>query len=301
MKSLKLLFLAGVAMMFASCDMFGDQTEDPNKPTPDQGTKETPVVVTVSLGDMDTKAGYEGELAEGSLGLFYVTEDASSRYNALNREVRYNSGKWDVTGDSLFHKGGATAAYYAYFPYDSKMDASAEYSLRVSDEQTAKNIKSSDFLASSPSSTGTEKVQIYFEHQLAKLKVRLTASDELGTDYSFRSVVIKGCALKGSYNLAQQSWSKVDTELTDITMLDNENSTFEAILIPQTASWSLNVKVKINGENQTFSFGPEESFKFESGCQYTLPLTIGHDSVIPGKISIDSWDEIKKDDLVTEK
>ena len=65
------------------------------------------------------------------------------------------------------------------------------------------------------------------------------------------------------------------------------NSTYEAILIPQTAAFTLTIRLNNNSEYQLSV--PEQTFA--AGTCYTLTIQVGQDKVNLGSITQKPWSE----------
>ena len=65
----------------------------------------------------------------------------------------------------------------------------------------------------------------------------------------------------------------------------NMNSTYEAILIPQTAAFTLTIRLSDNSEFQLAV--PEQTFA--AGTCYTLTIQVGQDKVNLGSITQTDW------------
>ena len=89
------------------------------------------------------------------------------------------------------------------------------------------------------------------------------------------------------------------TAATDADM--HSHATYEAIVVPQTiAAGALTVSFKIG--TRSFSWTNTEAITLEQGKHYTLPLTVGHDTVTaPARgFSVSSWKNQPGDNLGTE-
>ena len=75
--------------------------------------------------------------------------------------------------------------------------------------------------------------------------------------------------------------NKLGTEATGM------NSTFESIIIPQTAAFSLTITLS----NNTTYLMSIPSHKFEKGTCYTLTIQVGQDKVNLGSITQTPWSE----------
>ena len=89
------------------------------------------------------------------------------------------------------------------------------------------------------------------------------------------------------------------TAATDADM--HSHATYEAIVVPQQiAAGALTVSFKIG--TRSFSWTNEEAITLEQGKRYTLPLTVGYDTVTaPARaFSASAWEDQPGDNLGTE-
>ena len=96
-----------------------------------------------------------------------------------------------------------------------------------------------------------------------------------------------------------QATTRSNAAATDADM--HSHATYEAIVVPQTiAAGALTVSFKIG--NRSFSWTNTEAITLEQGKQYTLPLTVGYDTVTLNAraFSASSWENQNGDNLGTE-
>ena len=94
MTSRNILSIALLSMILAACN-------NDNSLSPTTDYADTPIYIQAGINGTDTRAGYaEGELTEGSFGLFLTTDGSGNdqRYNCSNLKVTYDEG-W-TTGDT---------------------------------------------------------------------------------------------------------------------------------------------------------------------------------------------------------
>lgn len=300
MKKANILATAALATLLAACSNDSDVFN-----TPDYA--DTPIGLSVNVGPMATRAGYEqGALTEGSFGLYLTTQDTEGdeRYNCTNREVRYESG-WTIQGEQLLWKSNdATVTYYAYLPYTGIVSDAANYAFTVqTDQSTEDNVKASDLLCTGqqPATPGTA-LDITFKHALSKLNVTLKKGSELedGQNLTFTSVTLSNCATATTVNLTDGTTDTATKSQTITLYAATENEQYECILVPQTFNQTLKVEITDNN-GKVYTFKSDNELTFSSGKQYTLNLTVGRDKVTTGTISAKSWGEEQQGgDLVTE-
>lgn len=290
--------------VLAATVLTGCSNDDDVLNTPDYA--DTPIGLNVNVGPMATRAGYEqGELTEGSFGLYLTTEGTNSdeRYNCTNREVKYDNG-WTIQGEQLLWKSNdATVTYYAYLPYTGTVSDVASYAFTVqTDQSNESNVKASDLLCTGQqTATPGTALDINFQHALSKLNVTLAKGTELEDGLTFKSVKLSNCATATTVNLTAGTAGTATNSGQTITLYAaTANEKYECILVPQTFAQSLKVEITDNN-GKVYTFTSNKDLTFASGEEYTLNLTVGRDKVTTGTISAESWDnEQQGGDLVTE-
>ncbi len=268
------------------------------------------VNISVEVGELSKVGNEAGILTEGMLGLFFFTdgiEDLS--YNASNRKVVYENGRWVITGEPLRWKDKLTnVKYSAYYPWVANainMDETINTSLDITipQIQTHENIKSSDFLYATYKSTtagsNNGNIDILFDHKLAKLNVELKIGSELNNDCVINSVVIRNCTIKGNFDMSTGLWNSItDNEVHEITMCGS-NQSYECILIPQSVTFEMVIYALIDGQYKSFTTTSLIEQVFSSGTEYFLNLNIGRDTIQAGIITSKAWHKVQGEDLET--
>ncbi len=288
----RLILSAFMGMLAISCNVESFEEEVPQ-------VKDIPVVVNVELSGLSTKAGHEGALASGSLGLFYSTvDDAAEKYNAINREVSYIASLWEISGSPLFYKVGSTVKYLAYYPYSSSVGEEYDYIWTVPADQTKEaSVKDADLLFSQSVTSQSEQINIQFKHALSKFKIEVLSDGD--SKFEISDVTVKNCATGGTFNLMQNEWI-VSKDVQDIAMYQVDSQVYECIVVPQ----SMILEVVLTGEEagsvRTYIYKAEESIEFVGGNEYTLPLTLGHQSISMGNITLNGWTDVNGSELLTD-
>ncbi len=168
------------------------------------------------------------------------------------------------------------------------------------------------------------KLVVSLYHGLAKLNVTLTLKNEfyaagLNSATDITEMTISGTNL--AYNFkpmvtANTNYGTVAAAATattgDIlpfqgaftaaTATSQESvATYESIVVPQTiAAGALTVSFKIG--TRSFSWTNTEAYTLEQGKLYTLPLTVGSETVTAGAnaLSVSAWSEQTASGIVTE-
>jgi hypothetical protein len=170
------------------------------------------------------------------------------------------------------------------------------------------------------------KLVINFYHALSKLDVTLTLADEfykadpkLNNASDITEFTIKGT--NAGYNFqpmttASENYGTVTAAATPVaadilayqsafTAATDANqkstATYESIIVPQTiAAGALTVSFKIG--NRSFSWTNTQAYTLEQGKQYTLPLTVGYNTVTADSRAFTAsyWENGIGGNLVTE-
>ncbi len=277
----KFLALAGIAIIFAACN----KNEGPEAPIVDDMI-DTPIMVSAGVADMTTRAGHDaGTLTTGVMGFFMTTEgtDGDTKYNTSNKKMVYNDGKgWmPQDGTSLLWKNKtAKVDYIAYHPYDVMAD-NGICPINVTKEQTSVDVI--DLLYAEGSTTcdiSKGSIDLAMKHAMTRLTVTLRPGTELGETPEFKSVVLKDMAERANFDLERGPvWSYYAAYTScNITMIQNENLSYEAIVIPQEFKDSEFVVEIITADNRKFVFR-QNNVTLSMGMAYTLNLIVGKDKV----------------------
>ncbi len=286
--------MAAVAMLFAACD----KNEGASGSSRDF-MSDTPVMISAGVVDMTARAGHDaGALTTGEMGFFLTTEgtDGDTRYNTINKKMVYETGKgWmPEDGSSLLWKNKtANVDYIAYHPHDVMAD-NGICSIYVTQEQTSVNVV--DLLYAKGSTTcdmSRGSIDMAMKHAMSRLTVTLRKGTELEEMPEFKSVVLKDMAERAKFDLEEgTTWTYfAQNPLCDITMVQNDNLSYEAIVIPQEFNDSEFVVEIITADNRKFVFR-KNNVTLSMGMAYTLNLAVGKDKVEfdNAGISIEDWD-----------
>lgn len=294
-----LISTAVFALLFASC------SNDEGLIQPTQSLEGTPIHVNVAVADMQTRAGYDNSNLPDQfyLDVIHPDEDSKYTYHVLmkNEENVWNSKHLDTdetvqmlwAGDDK--QVSVTAATFSLA--QNTIDLGVE-----ADQLTVGNVKSSDHLLMSTTSVtpSLSGIDVTFNHLMSKIKLVI----ELGTEFTatenpFTGVSINGTLLKRKFNYTSKSWANIDSEIAStVTLFSNgfiaatdetkATGEFEAILVPQTvASGNFSVTFLVDGRK--FKWTSTEAITLESGTEYTLKLTAGHDKVSSASFAASAW------------
>ena len=267
-----------------------------------------------------------------------IVNPTSATYSYFNT-VQYASDEWMPVNRMLWQNDqqriDVTAAYKQGKTFtDGEFINGANLTV-AADQSTEAKVKQEDLLTmptktiSNPSQEQTlmqdGKLVIKFYHALAKLDVTLDLANEFykvnpklnnasditeftisGTNagYQFKAMETAN-ENYGTVNVTASTAADIlanqcaFTAATDADM--HSYATYEAIVVPQTiAAGALTVSFKIG--TRSFSWTNTEAITLEQGKHYTLPLTVGYDTVTaPARaFTVTSWEYQPGDNLGTE-
>lgn len=297
MKKNNIIAIAAIALTFTACSNDNDFT------TNNEG-KDTPISLSVGVGDLSVVTRAESNtttpLTTGALGL-YITKNGDKniidKYLCNNAQFTYNNG-WSCGTTYYWAADNATIDYVAYHPYQSSISGNF-----ISWDVTNQSSGNLDLLyqnASNVANTVSHSIDITLGHVCSKLVVNVSKlGSEIAEGKTISSIKIGGLKAKGNFYLFADSnnghgagsWdpdvNPADIGMKSITANAGMNSTYEAILIPQTAAFTLTISLSNNSEYQL----AVPSHTFEAGTCYTLTIQVGQDKVNLGSITQTPWSE----------
>ncbi len=267
-----------------------------------------------------------------------IVNPTSATYSYFNT-VQHDGTEWVPVNRMLWQNDQqsitVTAAYKqgkTFSDYEFIVGANLTV---AADQSTEAKLKQQDLLTmptktiANPSIEETlmqnGKLVINFYHALTKLDVTLDLANEfykvdpkLNNASDITDVKISGTNAGYQFNAmetANENYGTVTataataadilasqasfTAATDADM--HSHATYEAIVVPQQiAAGALTVSFKIG--TRSFSWTNTEAITLEQGKHYTLPLTVGYDTVTaPTRaFSVSSWEDQPGDNLGTE-
>ena len=295
MKKNNIIAIAAIALTFTACSNDNDFT------TNNEG-KDTPISLSVGVGELSvvTRAENTTTLTDGELGL-YITKNGEKnvlgKYLCNNAQFTYNNG-WSCGTTYYWAADNATIDYVAYHPYQSPVTGNY-ISWNVTDQSSGKL----DLLyqnASNVANTDSHSINITLGHVCSKLVVNVSKlGSEIASGTTISSIKIGGLKAKGNFYLLADtnnghgagSWdpdvNPADINMKSITANTVIPATYEAILIPQTAPFTLTIRLSDNSEYQL----AVPSQAFAAGTCYTLTIQVGQDKVNLGSITQTPWSE----------
>ena len=254
---------------------------------------DTPIQVTANVeGIMTTRA----ENTEGNLDNFGLSIKDGTGYTGdyAGENIKVtgnNTDGWTFSDNkTVLYKGGGQS-YYAYAPY-KEGHTGESLTFTVDADQATNDLQGSDLLHAS-GKVESAKLDITLAHKLSKLTVTLTP-EGFGTDeVSFTGVTLRGTKPGTTLNLTDGTLGDASGTATDIKMWESSTNTYECILVPQEATYSVLIYATVGGEQKTYVYTPSAAYKFESDRSYTLALKVkkaDETTAIKG-IAVKGWDE----------
>lgn len=338
MRFKNIFFAAAAAMALTACSSDDEQQSFVSQYPEDGVMRFTTNLVDPTA--VTTRASITGSDVNQNGQQFQVkiVNPTSAQYSYFNT-VQYNGTEWTPVNRMLWQNDQqsitVTAAYKqgkTFSDYDFIVGANLTV---AADQSTEAKLKQQDLLTmptktiANPSIEQTlmqnGKLVINFYHALAKLDVTLDLANEfykndpkLNNASDIKEFTISGTNAGYQFKAmetANENYGTVTfTASTPADILANQcaftaatdadmhsHATYEAIVVPQTiAAGQLTVSFKIG--SRSFSWTNTEAITLEQGKHYTLPLTVGYDTVTaPARgFSVSSWENQPGDNLGTE-
>ena len=303
MKKNNIIAIAAIALTFTACSNDNDFT------TNNEG-KDTPISLSVGVGELSVVTRAESNtttpLTTGALGL-YITKNGDKniidKYLCNNAQFTYNNG-WSCGTTYYWAADNATIDYVAYHPYQSSISGNF-----ISWDVTNQSSGNLDLLyenATGVANNDNHSIAITLGHVCSKLVVNVSKlGSEIASGTKITSIKIGGLKPKGTFSLTDKTWNSSNETAADIGMVKSTTSTtttsdipatYEAILIPQTAPFTLTIRLSDNSEYQL----AVPSHAFAAGTCYTLTIQVGQDKVTLGSITQTDWDPVPGGDLTAQ-
>jgi len=267
-----------------------------------------------------------------------IVNPTSATYSYFNT-VQYDGSEWTPINRMLWQNDQQSITVTAAYKQDktfSDYDFIVGANLTVAaDQSTEAKLKQQDLLTMPTKTIANPSIEttlldngmlvINFYHALTKLDVTLDLANEfykvnpkLNNATDITEFTISGTNAGYQFNAmetANENYGTVTvTASTPADILANQcaftaatdadmhsYATYEAIVVPQTiAAGALTVSFKIG--SRSFSWTNTEAYTLEQGKHYTLPLTVGFDTVTaPARgFTATSWEDQPGDNLATE-
>ncbi len=260
---------------------------------------DTPIQVTASVeGIMTTRADNTTDNLD-NFGLSIKDKDGGydTKYGGENISVTKpeDASVWTLANEVLYQGSGQT--YFAYAPHADAEDIDENMILSFSvqaDQSTGTNMQASDLLYDQGGTVGSANLSVTFSHKLSKLTVTLQKGENLTENVTFDGVTLRGTKPGTTLNLTDGTLGDASGTATDITMCPaTTTNTYECILVPQEATYSVLINAMVGNETKTYVYTPSAPQEFLENKSYTLTLTVkkvDEPTAIEG-IDVKGWDE----------
>ena len=338
MRFKNIFFAAAAAMALTACSSDDEQLNVVSQFPEDGVMRFTTNLVDPTIAT--TRASITGSDVNQNGQQFQVkiVNPVSAMYSYFNT-IQYDGSEWTPVNRMLWQNDQqritVTAAYKQGKNFSNQEFVQGANLSVAADQSTEAKLKQQDLLTmptktiSNPSTEQTllqnGKLVINFYHALTKLDVTLDLANEFykvdpklnnasditeftisGTNagYNFKAMqtanenygTVTATAATAADILASQASF---TAASDADM--HSYATYEAIVVPQQiAAGALTVSFKIG--SRSFSWTNTEAITLEQGKHYTLPLTVGYDTVTaPARaFTASAWNDQPGDNLATE-
>ncbi len=235
-----------------------------------------------SLMDADRAVTFTTATPHRATGTTWEAGDAIGVFMAASGEtvgtdaaVRYETpsgdGNFSSASPLYFPSDGSAVDFVAYYPYDATLSGTT-YKVNVSDQsEPAKiDLMRADNLRGLSLTNRTARLD--FDHELATLTLRLTATD--GTVLNGLTATLEDVATQADFDLTTGTFS-TPTATADVAMLVTTESTTSAtataLLIPGTYAEGLKVTLRLGDKVQTVA---PSLTQIEGGKDYTFNLNV---------------------------
>ena len=264
---------------------------------------DTPIQVTANVeGIMTTRADNTTDNLD-NFGLYIKDKDDSYTSNYGGENIKASKPEdasvWTLANEVLYQGSGQT--YFAYAPY-KEGHTGETLTFTIDADQATNDLQGSDLLYAAPAEVTDATIPVTFSHKLSKLTVTLTPEGFGEDGVSFSGVTLRGTkpittlALVDDENgVKAGDLGGASGDATNIKMCPTgtDGGTYECILVPQEATYSVLIDATVGGEAKTYVYTPSAAYKFEPDRSYTLALKVkkADEPTAIESIDVKGWDE----------
>ena len=261
---------------------------------------DTPIQVTASVeGALTTRTDNSTE----SLSTFGLSIKDGTGYtgNYAGENIKVtgnNTDGWTFSDNKTVLYKGSGQTYFAYAPY-KEGHTGETLTFTVDANQATNDLQGSDLLYAA-GNVDDPTLAITFSHKLSKLTVTLTPEGFGEDGVKFTGVTLRGTlptttlALEDGDGVKAGDLGQAEGTAANITMCPATTAnTYECILVPQEATYSVLINATVGSEQKTYVYTPSAAYTFESDRSYTLALKVkkaDEPTAIKG-IAVKGWDE----------
>ena len=253
-------------------------TDEPNDP---EKFEEVQLRLTGEVAYMtpETRLDSDGFDGGDAFGVYTTTGKMgpNKKLAPENAKYIYKNGTIEAADDNnmIYWEDGKDLDIYAYYPYYSGSENKTQHLFTLpTDQSNESNYYKSDFLRATEEDVAknASPVEMTFFHLMSKVSVTITHDSSI-TDFDSlaKELTIENVVGTAKINLSTgvvTPGSSADKKITAFLM-DSDNASFSAIMIPQGAS---NVKFRLKLGNDYYS--STMSINYESGKEYKYTFTV---------------------------
>ena len=299
----KYITLAAIALAFAAC------TQEDIAPQDNQ--KDTPItILSAGVAELSTRAVTDGRLvgtedAPVEMGVF-VTDGSADEYNCFNAKFTHDGTSW--TGETVLYEGSnSQQKIYAIYPYNEEYSSDKTvggYEIYITQNQLEE--PQIDYLYSEPMLIESNRVSLTMQHLLTRLVLEVTLGTEVEADDKIAKVEVQGMYETSRWWAEDDTWAHPDSRETTISMKQNSETSFEAIVLPvcgcdmndECISFPLVITMESGRIFKTDISCPavmmvDEKYIYglAQGFHYNITLQVGQDKVVLEGIAAAPWGE----------
>lgn len=206
------------------------------------------------------------------IGVFML---ANSNQNVLATNIPYVTSKGDgyfVSQNSpiYYPEDNSAVDFIAYYPYNENINEYTNYAIDLSNQTAQSAIDLMTAVNLTNRQLESPQGNLQFKHLLAKLVLNLRSTS--GSSLKGIKASISGLQVKGTANLSDGTITP-SGEATTFSLFINEEATqAEAILLPQSLTGNLKIKLELNGQSKEID--TEISGSIEQGNKYIYNVNV---------------------------
>lgn len=210
--------------------------------------------------------------ANDVIGVFMLANNSDK--NVLATNIPYATSKGDgyfVSQNSpiYYPEDNSAVDFIAYYPYSETISDYKNYPIDLSNQTKQNAIDLMTAVNLTNRQLASPQGNLQFKHLLAKLVLNLKSTS--GSSLKGIKASISGLQVKGTANLSDGTI----TPATTFSLFINEEATqAEAILLPQTLSGNLKIKLELNGQSKEIN--TEISGSIEQGNKYIYNVNVNY-------------------------
>lgn len=206
------------------------------------------------------------------IGVFMLS---SNDKNVIEKNIPYitsqGNGYFISQSTPIYYpEDNSTVDFIAYYPYGEKISEYTNYDIDLSNQAKQSTIDLMTAVNLTGRDQSSPQGNLQFRHLLAKLVLNLKSTNSLkGIKAS-----ISGLKIKGTANLSNGTITPSGEASTFSLYINEEATQAEAILLPQSLSESLKIKLEFNGQSKEID--TKISGTLEQGNKYIYNVNINY-------------------------